>query len=342
MTEDIEYRKVQVSGGSTFTVSVPKQWAVRHGLRNGDRLGIQSRPDGSLIVTPPSATLAEAGPVELDATKLHGTALLRTLLGYYLAGHDAILVRARPRLSAEQREIIRRFTRICVGPEILEETSESALVRDLVNPREFNLESALRRIQLMTTAMVKDGLRALQERDLELARDLRTRDDEVDRLHRLVAKRYTKMLAGGRGGHDPNLTMLEASRIYQVSRLLERCADHAANVAELVTQLEGQTVRTDVLHRIVHLGQRAVDLLDRSFRSFRKDEHPEANHIVDESRELLSEKGRLRETLSGHRPAVTALLSLLVESLERIHQYASDIAEVTLNAPRGTRHGETP
>lgn len=342
MADDIEYRKVQVAGGSTFTISVPKPWAVRHALRNGDLLGIQTRPDGTLNIFPPSVESAESGPVELDATKLGGTALLRTLLGHYLAGHDAILVRASPRLSADQRETIRRFTRSCVGPEILEETSESVLVRDLVNPREFNLENALRRILVMTTAMVKDGVRAFQERDLELARDVRGRDDEADRLHRLVAKRYTKMLAGGRGAHDPNLTMLAVSRIYQVSRLLERCADHGANVAELVTQLERRPVRKDVLNRVVQLGQRAVDLLDRSFRSFRKNEHPEANHIVDESRKLLLEKGRLREALGGHRPQVTALLSLLVESLERIHQYASDIAEVTLNAPRRAARGETP
>lgn len=331
VTDSIEYRKVQITGGSTFTVSLPKEWAKRHGIQNGDRLSLQRREDGSLTLLPSSVAGVETPPSQVDATKLEGTFLLRTLLGQYLAGQDAILVRARPRLSLAQREVIRRFTRICVGPEIVEETGESVLVRDLVNPAEFTLRNALNRIHLMTQSMIQDSLVALTNHDSDAAKDVQSRDDEVDRLHRLVSKRFAKMLTGGAGTRDPSVTLLEAQRIYQVSRLLERCADHASNVALMSQQVQTKPLKKEDQERLTQLGDRSADLLRRAFTAFRKGDVIDANKIVDDSHKLAAEKPKVREALIVYGAQYSSSLSLLLESLERIHQYAADIAEVTLN-----------
>lgn len=333
MADESEVRKVQISGGATFTISLPKEWARSHGIRNGDRLVMNRRDDGALVLFPGTGRSPEPQTVTLDATGIEGTFLLRTLLGYYLSGQDSILIRSRPRLTLSQRETIRRFTRICVGPEIVEETGESVLVRDLVNPSEFTLRNALNRVQLITHSMIQDALLVLKQHDEDAARDVQSRDDEVDRLHRLVAKRFAKMLGGGPGSRDPSATLAEAQRIHQVSRLLERCADHASNIAELAVALKAKPLKGEDLERLLKLGDRSLDLLQRSFAAFKRGDPTEANRIVDESRKLLNEKTRLREALTPYGPQYAATLSLLLESLERIHQYASDIAEVVLNAP---------
>lgn len=326
---------MQVSGGSTFVVSLPKRWARMHGLQGGTRVRMESREDGALVVQPSETKAAEQPPADIDASRLAGTSLLRTLIGLYLAGHDAILIHAAPRLSLDQREVVRRFTRICVGPEIVEETGQSVLVRDLVNPGEFTLRNALNRIHLITRSMLQDALGNLARADPEVARDIQSRDDEVDRIHRLVGKRLAKMLAGGYGARDPDLSLLEAHRIHQVSRLLERCADHASNIAHLTAANPGRAPRGEDAERLAHLGERAASLLTRAVDAFRGSDHQAANRVVDDSGQLLAGKARLREALGsgGNAPALT----LLVESLERIHQYASDIAEIALNAPPAAR-----
>lgn len=330
---EVELRKVQIAGGSTYTVSLPKDWAVAHGIRSGGRVSILRRDDGSLQLFPMEVTGGETPPVELEATKLADSALLRTLLGYYLSGHDVVLVRASPRLTLEQRETIRRFTRICIGPEIVEETGDRVLVRDLVNSSEFSLPNALNRVHAITLSMIQDALEALSRHDEQMARDVQSRDDEVDRLHRLVAKRFAKMLRGGAGARDPGIPLPEAQRVQQVSRLIERCADHACNLAQLSIHLKTRPLKSEDLDRLVRLGQRSVELFGRAFASFKRANASDANKVIDESRKLAAEKGRLREQLLSYGPQYAAVLSLLVESLERIHQYASDIAEVTLNAP---------
>lgn len=46
----METRKVQLAGGSTYTVSLPKQWAEEHGVEAGAQLLVAPHDDGSLTV----------------------------------------------------------------------------------------------------------------------------------------------------------------------------------------------------------------------------------------------------------------------------------------------------
>ena len=43
-----EIRKLQVTGGSTYIVSLPRKWVTEHGLSAKDRIKIEWRPSGSL------------------------------------------------------------------------------------------------------------------------------------------------------------------------------------------------------------------------------------------------------------------------------------------------------
>ncbi|MHA1581492.1 MAG: AbrB/MazE/SpoVT family DNA-binding domain-containing protein, partial [Candidatus Baldrarchaeia archaeon] len=47
-----EIRRIQLTGGATLTVSLPKNWARDIGLRQGDLVVLTFQPDGSIIITP--------------------------------------------------------------------------------------------------------------------------------------------------------------------------------------------------------------------------------------------------------------------------------------------------
>ena len=49
----MDVRKVQVTGGSSFVITLPKEWANSINLKKNDPLGIVVQPDGSLIISPP-------------------------------------------------------------------------------------------------------------------------------------------------------------------------------------------------------------------------------------------------------------------------------------------------
>ena len=52
-----EVRKIQLTGGSTYTVSLPKKWIIEHGLEARDQIRIEWRPSGALRVIADTSNL---------------------------------------------------------------------------------------------------------------------------------------------------------------------------------------------------------------------------------------------------------------------------------------------
>jgi phosphate transport system protein len=90
-------------------------------------------------------------------------------------------------------------------------------------------------------AMVKESLDAFVDRDTALARRVCSEDAEVDALKEQVFRELlTFMMEDAR-------TIPRAIRLILVSRCLERVADHATNIAEMVIYLvDGKLVRHSV------------------------------------------------------------------------------------------------
>jgi phosphate transport system protein len=87
-------------------------------------------------------------------------------------------------------------------------------------------------------AMVKESLDAFVARDTALARRVRAEDEAVDALnHQIFRELLTFTMA------DPT-TIPRAIRLILIARFLERVADHATNIAEMVIYLvESRMVR---------------------------------------------------------------------------------------------------
>ena len=52
MTDETSYRKLQVTGGSTFIVSLPKEWVRTNKLAQGDPVGIETMQSGQIQISP--------------------------------------------------------------------------------------------------------------------------------------------------------------------------------------------------------------------------------------------------------------------------------------------------
>ena len=86
--------------------------------------------------------------------------------------------------------------------------------------------------------MVKESLDAFVSRDTALAREVCAEDSEVDALREQVFRELLTFMM-----EDPR-TIPRAIRLILVSRFLERVADHATNIAEMVIYMvESKMVR---------------------------------------------------------------------------------------------------
>lgn len=86
--------------------------------------------------------------------------------------------------------------------------------------------------------MLRDALDAFVKRDSKLARDVLSRDDLVDNLNYQIFNELMFFMI-----QDPR-TVSRAVKITYISKYLERIADHATNIAEMVIYLvEGKIIR---------------------------------------------------------------------------------------------------
>lgn len=94
------------------------------------------------------------------------------------------------------------------------------------------------RMSRIAQGMTRDALDAFVRKNKKLAMDVIMRDDEVDDLRQEVLKELSFFMV-----EDPT-TVTRAMRISFIAQYLERIADHATNIAEMVIYLvEGKIIR---------------------------------------------------------------------------------------------------
>jgi phosphate transport system protein len=94
------------------------------------------------------------------------------------------------------------------------------------------------RMAEISQTMVKDAIDAFMRDDPELANQVIARDDEVDQLNYQVYRELLSYMA-----EDPH-TIGSATRLLFCSKYLERIADHATNIAEMVVYMvKGKMIR---------------------------------------------------------------------------------------------------
>ncbi|MFB6073086.1 MAG: PhoU domain-containing protein [Halobacterium sp.] len=325
----MERRKVQVTGGSTFTVSIPKDWARNHDVEAGDEVGFH--PDsGSLLLTPMTEATTEEGT--LDITGMTGDELMRAVMTMYVSGFDVLALEA-DRIDADQRGVIRDATQGLVGLEVLEETSDRVVIQDLLDSSELSIHNAVRRMHLISVSMLEDALEALADRDPDIARDVTERDDDVDRLWYVVSRIFRGALRSPKVAQEIGVTRETAFDYHSSARQLERVADHAAKIANGTRDLESD-VPPEVVDALGDLQADAADIIETAMDALFADDPEEATRLANQARadvRDIDEHTRAIDDLLHDLDAHHAQhLGLVVDSLSRSADYGGNIAETAL------------
>ena len=182
MTKDSdgrEVRKLQLTGGSTYTLSLPKTWVTYHGLESRNGVQIDWRPSGALRLTPLD-TVEDLKRVTLNTKKIPEGALLDHLMGAYLSGTDHIIIQFDESEVRSIKRIIRTFQRSTRGFEIGEEEDQRITLITLINAGELPIRSSLNQMYLQLNSLVRDILDVLSGESVELIDDYEDREREID------------------------------------------------------------------------------------------------------------------------------------------------------------------
>jgi phosphate uptake regulator len=331
----METRKVQVTGGSTYTVSLPKEWATGNDVSAGSVVEFHAEDDHLLLSPHREEDRIEGS---LDITSLEEPhELTRAVMTMYVSGFDVITLEAS-RVTAEQRRIVRDATQGLVGLEVIEETTDRVVLQDLLDSSELSINNAITRMRLVSLTMLEDAVEALVTDDADLAEDVRERDDDVDRLWYMVSRVFRTVLRDPSAAAEvgfPRETVFD----YQSSaRQLERIADHATKIADLSREIGEITGETGDL--LYELEDEAAAVPETAMDALLTDDADEAVELATDAREgirAIDETTRqVDEQVREADPESAQVLGLVVDSLTRTADYGGNIAESALQkaAPR--------
>ena len=197
-----EVRKLQSTGGSTFTVSLPKPWVIEQHLQSRDSLRVDWRPSGALRITPLNMAGAPEKFVSFDAETLPENSLHDHLMGAYISGADSISITFGKDLRKTVWLQIRRFLRSTRGFEIFEEIDTRIELKCLMNAGDMPLHASLNRMYLQVTSLIRDIVSVFDGEDREFLSDADERESEVDALLYLIERQARILLDSHLGCYE--------------------------------------------------------------------------------------------------------------------------------------------
>ncbi|MFX0033612.1 MAG: PhoU domain-containing protein [Candidatus Hodarchaeota archaeon] len=332
MEYNIDTRRVQQTGGSSYIISLPKEWIEKHGIEAKDTIGILSQPDGNLLITPYISSQEYIKEKIFDVDDINNvTYLFRLLIGAYVMGYTVIKIKtSKNKFKPEIRECIENFINIAMGPEIIEETNQYIFIKDLINPKEMPFEMTIKRMYILAQSMHEDAVKALETGDTKLAKKVIERDDQVDKLNWLVERQSHIVLRDIILCQKMDITLEDASNFQFISKFLERIGDHAVKIARNVLKIDYEKIDKKLFKSITDVSKMSLDFLNISLDAWLKKDLKLANENIESIDKLLNACEKIIfNTESATQFAVE--IGNIIESIRRTGEYSADISEIIIN-----------
>lgn len=340
-----EKRRIQLTGGSTLTISLPIKWAREAGIKQGDELSLIQRSDNSLLITPGKKEKEQIKSAELELSELESFEdNFRYLIAHYLVGYDVIKLLSPSGFGAEERKRIKEEVRkMLIGLEVVGESSKEIMLQSFLKYEDFTLRDAIRSMSEIILSMQGDAISALEKGDMNLAADVIERDNEIDRFYLLIVRQLKAAMSDSELAKKIGVGRQRDSLGYRIIvKSMERIGDHVENIAKnamLMNPKSSVPVSLGVqsLEGIKEIGFRVENLFIKTLASLSNMDMKGANETIRDANALIDKLEGINERVLAEEPSITDKVHVLsvLESLGRIAKYCEDIAEVTINM--GTR-----
>ena len=309
-------RKIQVTGGSTYIVSLPSKWVKLAGIGKGDNIKIEES-DTALVISKGDQKPKEVVKSLTLKSALDREILLRALTSIYISNFDTLTIKSQTYINQQTRDTIKHFTRLVMGIEIFEESSKTVVLQNVLDFSSFPVPTAVRRMALNVKAMLEDTINGIASNDTSLLDNVINRDDEVDRYQLYV---YREASSGEETENDTIYFLI-------FSRILERIADHSVNICKIWNSSQDNEVKAR--DEIVSFLGLSLNMYNSAVEGFYSSRFERLNEIISGKGIVNRAKENIVKGSGNEKPSFVALSC--AEECSRIGLYATDIAELAMD-----------
>jgi phosphate uptake regulator len=326
-------RRVQLSGGSTYIISLPKNWVEELKIKVGENVTIVKNSNQSLTLFPREQNdNKKTTAVICSNQKDSGEAVKRKIIAAYLAGYKTIQIKTKGmRIPSEHSKSIRELVRTSmIGTEIVESSSEAMAIQILTRLPELSFETALKRMYLIANNMVKESIEALEEADALHADEVVNMDDEVDRFG--LYMRRNLVLAVGNENILQDMGLKKPSDCLEYRTIIskiERIGDHAGLIAKRVKFIE-DNIDAKIIIKIKKLSEKSLEVFEESITAVQNHDFQKGENVAEKVNKVIEEEKEIMSKIKEDEKNST-IIRFVLEDLRRIAEYSSDIAEVAID-----------
>lgn len=337
MEEKEETRKIQFTGKSSYIISLPKQWIIELGLKQGDHIRMVRKDSSTLELFPPKLESRnnknEEAIIEISSEE-KASSIVRKLISLYFLGYKTINVKPKNgRLVPTQRNTVKEAVkRMLMGSEIISDSTNGITIQVLVNLLELSVDGAFKRMLHLAKSMSSDAILATKENNVELAQEVINTDDEVDRfgfyiIRQLKIAIQNKHILKEMGFRNPRNCL--GYRL--VVKNIERVGDHAAFIAKDVLEYK-KSIKKEIIDKIENMNEFSLSLLDDASLALFKEDYIEAENIIEKANGIVKYERKIRDASKSLKNEEEVYrIRRMTENIRRVSEYATDIAEIVLN-----------
>lgn len=338
----METRKIQVTGKSTYIMTLPKKWATRSNLCAGSQVKLNLQDNGALLITPNSIS-EEKGKKILH---LNGDIqrFKRDLIATYILGnHDIMEVRSDHIPKETYNEVV-DFCHDFVGLEIIDSNETCLIIQDLLDGDEFTLEKGLQRMFAITSTMIDDLAYALKDNDRDTIEYVMIRNADTDRMHMLISKQFIDRLRLNKISDYDHLNLIQAFYYRLAGDQIRHIAQHTRKIASYIMRNPIDKEKLTIINKFLI---QSNSYLRRSYEAFKYINKEEANNILKEYNEQIDtteycylEGVNTQYILKEYKDQIDTIdrlheegvpINIPLDSIKRINAYAANLSELTID-----------
>jgi len=332
----MDKRKIMSLGKSSLVISLPKDWLNKNNLERGDYVFTTIEKDFSLKLQPSLPAIEKPEEISLTiSVDEKGESIIRKIIGCYLNGYSLIKLNSEKIFTVEQRRSIRSVMS-SLYMMIIESTSSSKTLQTLMDESLASVKSGIERMHIITNSMCQDLLYAMKEWDIDLAKSVISLEDDVNQFSYYLIRLIRMASQDPSLANKLELDMIDCLDYQTLIQRIEHTADYTTSTAENIIYLfeNRQFLPKEIFSVIIKTADIAFNSYDKAVQSFINREIEATNAIIDSQEEIE----RLGETITpipyhGEQDEKNILcpICLIRDNIKRIGEYASDIAELTID-----------
>ncbi len=225
-------RKIQLIAGSTYSISLPKEWVKKNKLKEKDELLIYEKDNQTLLLSSHLIKRKKMDEISLNIDEYLNNIDQIVFVLYYL-GIENINLYSKKELTKEVKTKIRKTLAHMSGTEITYEDNKKITLKILLDESKVTIYQIFYRINTILELSLSN---ILNEIDIE---EIRINENEIDRLYHLGTKLISLSLTDSKILHSSKIknTSLIPS-YFLISKKLENIGDDLYRLGEYLNKHE--------------------------------------------------------------------------------------------------------